>query len=153
MTDTLLETFGLYGGAFVISFVAGLFPIVSIELFLVGIARFAPPDAAGKIIALVLISATGHQIAKTVTYFTGVGALENKKLKAKVEKLRARIDRWNKRPKLIMFISAAFGLPPLLLLGFIAHPLMGMRFLPFTLITFFGRIGRYAFMILVPMLF
>ena len=38
MTETLLATFGLYGGAFVISFVAGLFPLVSIELFLIGVS-------------------------------------------------------------------------------------------------------------------
>jgi membrane protein YqaA with SNARE-associated domain len=152
VTDTLLETFGLYGGAFVIAFVAGLIPINLIELFLMGIGGFAAPGTAG-IVALILLSAVGHQIAKTVTYYMGVGALENKRLKAKVEKVRARIDRWNKRPKLIMFLGATIGLPPLLLLGFIAHPLMGMRFIPFTVITFFGRIGRYTFMILVPMLF
>ena len=152
MTETLLATFGLYGGAFVISFVAGLFPLISIELFLVGIARLAPPSPGG-IVALVLISAVGHQIAKTITFYAGVGALENKKLAARVEKVRTRIDRWNKQPKLVMLLSATFGLPPLWLLGFIAHPLMGMRFIPFTVICFLGRIGRYAFMIIVPMLF
>jgi membrane protein YqaA with SNARE-associated domain len=152
VTDTLLATFGLYGGALVIAFVAGLFPLVSIELFLVGVARFAPPSPAG-IVALVLIAAVGHRIAKTVTFYAGVGALENQKLAARVEKVRSRIDRWNKRPKLVMLLAATFGLPPLWLLGFIAHPLMGMRIVPFTVITFSGRIARYAFMLVVPMLF
>ena len=152
MTESLLSTFGLYGGALVISFLAGMFPLISIELFLVGIARLAPPGPGGMT-ALVLIAAFGHQVAKTLTYYAGVGALENGKLAARVEKLRTRIDRWNKRPKLIMFVAATFGLPPLYFLGFIAHPVMKMRFTTFTLICFFGRIGRYAFMIIVPQLF
>jgi membrane protein YqaA with SNARE-associated domain len=152
VTDHLLATFGLYGGAFVISFIAGLFPLVSIELFLVGVARLAPPSPAG-IVALVLVAAVGHQIAKTVTYYAGVGALENKKLAARVERIRTKIDRWNRSPKLVMLLAATFGLPPLWLLGFIAHPLMRMRIVPFTVICFTGRIARYAFMLVVPMLF
>jgi membrane protein YqaA with SNARE-associated domain len=151
VTESLLSTFGLYGGVLVISFLAGMFPLVSIELFLVGIARLAPPTPAATTL-LVLLAAFGHQVAKTFTYYAGVGALENGKLAARVEKLRARIDRWNKRPKLVMFLAATIGLPPLYFLGFIAHPLMKMRFVPFTLISFFGRIGRYAFMIIVPQL-
>lgn len=151
MTETLLSAFGLYGGAFVISFIAGLFPLVSIELFLVGISAWATPTPAG-VVLLILLSATGHQIAKTVTFYAGIGALENAKLKVRVEKVRARIDRWNKRPKVIMFLAATVGLPPLWLLGFIAHPLMKMRIVPFTVICFVGRVGRYAFMMIIPQL-
>lgn len=150
MTETLLSTFGLYGGALVISFVAGLFPLVSIELFLIGISTWATPTPAGFVL-LVILAATGHQIAKTITFYAGIGALENKKLAARVEKVRTRIDKWNKRPKVIMFIAATIGLPPLWLLGFIAHPLMKMRIVPFTLIVYFGRIGRYAFLMLIPL--
>ncbi len=150
MTETLLSTFGLYGGALVISFVAGLFPLVSIELFLIGISTWATPTPVGFVL-LVILAATGHQIAKTITFYAGIGALENKKLAARVEKVRTRIDKWNKRPKVIMFIAATIGLPPLWLLGFIAHPLMKMRIVPFTLIVYFGRIGRYAFLMLIPL--
>ena len=149
MTETLLSTFGLYGGALVISFIAGMFPLVSIELFLIAVMGWATPSPAGFVL-LVLISAFGHQVAKTVTFYMGIGALENKKLKARVEKVRLKIDKWNKRPKVIMFVAATIGLPPLWLLGFIAHPLMKMRIVPFTLIVFFGRIGRYAFLMLIP---
>jgi membrane protein YqaA with SNARE-associated domain len=149
VTETLLSTFGLYGGALVISFVAGMFPLVSIELFLIGISTWATPSPGGFVL-LVLLSAFGHQVAKTITFYMGIGALENKKLKARVEKVRTKIDKWNKRPKVIMFIAATIGLPPLWLLGFIAHPLMKMRIVPFTLIVFFGRIGRYAFLMLIP---
>jgi membrane protein YqaA with SNARE-associated domain len=147
--ETLLAMFGLYGGAVVISFIAGMFPLVSIELFLIFVMSYYPPSPAGFVL-LVLLSAFGHQVAKTVTFYMGIGALENKKLKARVEKVRTRIDKWNKRPKLVMLVAATIGLPPLWLLGFIAHPLMKMKIVPFTLIVFFGRIGRYAFLMLIP---
>ncbi len=149
MTETLLSTFGLYGGALVISFVAGLFPLVSIELFLVGVMTWARPGAGGFVL-LVLLAATGHQIAKTVTYVAGAGALENKWVKPRVEKVRTRIEKWNKHPKLVMVIAGTIGLPPLWVLGFIAHPLMKMTFWTFTAIVYFGRIGRYAFLMLIP---
>ena len=62
------------------------------------------------------------------------------------------VDRWNKRPRPVMFLAATVGLPPVYLLGFIAWPLMRMRFWTFTAICFVGRIGRYAVMAGVPML-
>jgi membrane protein YqaA with SNARE-associated domain len=150
VTETLLSTFGLYGGALVISFIAGLFPLVSIEVFLVGVSAWAAPSAGGYV-ALILIAAFGHQIAKSITYYAGAGALERGKIKASVEKFKARIERWNRRPKLVMFLGATLGFPPLLLLGFIAHPIMNMRFVPFTIICLAGRIGRYAFMMVAPL--
>lgn len=149
MTETLLSTFGLYGGALVISFIAGLFPLVSIELFLVGVMTWATPTPAG-FVALVLLAAVGHQVAKTVTFFAGAGALENKRIKPRIDKVRARIEKWNRHPKAIMFVAGTVGLPPLWVLGFVARPLMHMTFWTFTLIVFFGRIGRYAFLMLIP---
>lgn len=151
MTDSLLQMFGLFGGACVIGFIAGMFPIVSIELFLVGVSTWAGPSPAG-IALLVLLAAIGHQVAKTVCYFAGEGmlALPKGKMKDRIERARARIDRWNKRPKLIMFFASTVGFPPLYLMCFIAGPLMKMRFWQFTVICFFGRIGRFAVMMIVP---
>ena len=36
MVDSLLASLGLYGATFAVAFIAGIFPIVSVELFLVG---------------------------------------------------------------------------------------------------------------------
>ncbi|MEO7095123.1 MAG: hypothetical protein ABI175_17820 [Polyangiales bacterium] len=152
MTETLLSTFGLYGGALVISFVAGLFPLVSIELFLIGVMTWAAPGPGGFIL-LVILAAIGHQIAKTMTYFAGAGVLEHKRIKPRIEKVRAKIEKWNKHPKLIMAVAGTVGLPPLWALGFVVRPLMKMKFWTFTLIVFFGRIGRYAFLMLIPVVF
>lgn len=153
MIDSLLATFGLFGGAFVVGFCAGMFPIISIELFLIGIGTWAAPTASDMVV-LVLLAAVGHQIAKTICYYAGYGALEkaNDKLRARVDKLRHKIDRWNKRPKLIMFVASTTGLPPLYVLAFIARPLMNMRIVPFTVIVFTSRIVRYAVLLAAPQL-
>ncbi|MFN0251055.1 MAG: hypothetical protein ACKV2T_29540 [Kofleriaceae bacterium] len=154
MIDSLLATFGLFGGAFVIGFCAGMFPVISIELFLIGIGTWASPTPH-EMVVIVLLAAVGHQIAKTICYYAGYGALEkaNDKLRARVDKLRHKIDRWNKRPMLIMFIASAIGLPPLYILAFIAKPLMNMRFWPFTVIVFISRVIRFAILLTVPQLF
>jgi membrane protein YqaA with SNARE-associated domain len=151
VTESLLAMFGLYGGACLVGFCAGMFPIISIELFLIGIATWAMPSPLG-LATIVVLAAVGHQIAKTIFYVAGIGALEKSsgKLKARVDAARAKIDRWNRRPKVFMFFAATIGLPPLYVLAFVARPLLNMELIPFTVITLGGRIGRYAVLMLVP---
>jgi membrane protein YqaA with SNARE-associated domain len=151
--DSLLATFGLFGGAFLVGFCAGMFPVISIEVFLITIGTFGSPTP-GEVALIVVLAAIGHQIAKTICYYAGYGALEkaNEKLRARVDKLRHKIDRWNKRPKLIMFIASTTGIPPLYILAFIAKPLMNMRFWPFTVIVFTSRLIRFTILLAVPQL-
>jgi membrane protein YqaA with SNARE-associated domain len=151
MTERVLETLGVYGGSFVVAFIAGLFPLFSIELFLIGLSAVTVPSF--EVMArCCLVAAVGHQIAKTICYYAGVGALEHGRLKAKLDKHRHRIDRWNKAPYLIMVLGATIGIPPLYILGFIARPLMGMRFWRYTGIVFVGRVGRFMVLAAIPLL-
>ncbi|MDB4953971.1 MAG: hypothetical protein JWO36_1540 [Myxococcales bacterium] len=153
MTHSFIAALGLYGGTFVIAFVAGMFPIISIEVFLVGLAVY---DVAPITLAVLIpIAAVGHQIAKTICYYAGAGALElpRGRVKVQIEKARERIDRWNKQPNIIMALGASFGLPPMYLLAFIARPLMRMSFVRFTMICFIGRILRYATLAAIPLVF
>jgi membrane protein YqaA with SNARE-associated domain len=151
LSDHLLELFGVYGASLVISFCAGMFPLISIEAFLVGYCALRPvtwPEFA----IMVLLAASGHQISKTVCYFAGITGLEHRRLKPIVEKWRPRIERWNKYPWAVFLLAATVGLPPMWLIGFIARPLMHLRFVPFTIVCFVGRAGRYAFLAAIPML-
>src|SRR3569623_2377926 len=152
MTGSLLGSLGLYGASFVIALIAGLFPIASIELFLVGLSALKHPSLSELLICC-LLGTVGHQIAKTITYYAGEGALENKKLKPRVDRIRHKIEKWDRYPHAILFLGATVGLPPMYLLGFIAHPLMEIRFLPFTVLTFVGRLGRYIVLAVVPLAF
>lgn len=153
MTHDLLTALGLYGGTFVIAFVAGMFPVVSVEVFLVGLAVY---DVSPTTLAiLVPIAATGHQVAKTICYYAGVAALDGPsgRVRDRIEKARARIERWNKRPNLVMALGASFGLPPMYLLAFVAGPLMRLGITRFTVICFVGRVLRYATLAAIPLLF
>lgn len=151
MTDGLVESLGIYGASFAVAFLAGLFPLASIEVFLVGIAAVLTPSLTSVVLCCVL-AATGHQIAKTFTYYAGIGALERGRLKAKLDKVRPRIERWNKAPHFVLFLAGAFGIPPLFVIGFIAHPLMRIRIVPFTLIVFGSRLARFVVLSLIPQL-
>ncbi|MEO6774494.1 MAG: hypothetical protein ABI467_15990 [Kofleriaceae bacterium] len=151
MSDHLLALFGVYGACLAISFVAGMFPLVSIEAFLIAYIALRPVSLT-MYIALVLLAALGHQIAKTVCYFAGVGGLEHRRVKPVLDRWRPRIERWNRYPKLVFFAAAAIGIPPMWLVGFIAKPIMHMRFWPFTIACFACRAGRYAVLAAIPLL-
>lgn len=152
VVETLLPTLGLYGATLVIAFVAGMFPLLSIELFLFGVV--VSGVEAGTLVALIGIAALGHQIAKTVTYYAGAGALElpRGKTRGRIEAAKRWIERWNRWPRLVMFAAAAVGLPPLYPLGFIASPLLKMPIATFTVLSLSGRIVRYAAVVAVARL-
>jgi len=139
-----VATLGLYGATLVTAFLAGMFPVLSIELFLVGAAAWGV--AADTLAVLIGIAAVGHQVAKTITYYAGAGVLElpRGKLRERIADAKQRIERWNRRPKLVLLAGAALGLPPLYLLGFIARPVMKMHVATFTGISMVGRIARYT---------
>jgi membrane protein YqaA with SNARE-associated domain len=150
--DHLVATLGLYGATLAIAFLAGMFPLLSIELFLIGAAAWG--IAVDQLAVLIAIAVVGHQVAKTVTYYAGAGALElpRGKLRDRIAAAKQRIDRWNRRPRLVMLAGAALGLPPLYLLGFIARPVLNMQLATFTGITMAGRIARYTTLVAVARL-
>jgi membrane protein YqaA with SNARE-associated domain len=152
VVDHLLAALGLYGATLAIAFLAGMFPLLSIELFLVGAAAWGVAPAT--LAVLIGVAAVGHQVAKTVTYYAGAGAFElpRGKLRARIAAAKQRIERWNRRPKLILLAGAALGLPPLYLLGFIARPVMNMQLATFTGITLAGRLARYTVLVAVARL-
>ncbi len=152
VVDSLLATLGLYGATLVIAFLAGMFPLLSIELFLVGVAAWGVEPAT--LAALIGIAAIGHQVAKTLTYYAGAGAFElpRGKVRDRIAAARQRIERWNRRPRLVMFVAAVVGLPPLFLLGYIARPLLSMAFSTFTAISLGGRLVRYTTLVAIARL-
>lgn len=149
MLDSLTHTLGLYGATLVIGFVAGMFPLVSIELFLIGATAYGVEPH--MLPALIGLGALGHQIAKSVTYYMGAGVFElpRGKVRTKIEALKVRIERWTKRPKLLLFISSATGVPPLYAVGFIAQPLLKLSHTTFTVVSLVARLLRLTTFVLV----
>jgi membrane protein YqaA with SNARE-associated domain len=153
VTESLQSSLGLYGAALVIGFLAGILPFATIEVFLAGMA--VRGESVAMLAVLIVLGVVGHQIAKTFTYYAGMGmfALPRGRLGARIEAAKVRIDRWNKRPRFIMFVAAATGLPPLYVLGFFAGSLMRMSITTFTVIIVVGRILRYATIVAIAGLF
>jgi membrane protein YqaA with SNARE-associated domain len=153
VVDSLLASLGLYGATFAVAFIAGMLPIISVELFLIGATALGADVQTLPL--LIAIAAIGHQIAKTITYYAGAGAFElpRGRMRERIEAAKLRVERWNRRPRLIMFAAAATGLPPLWALGFVAQPVMQMDIATFTAITATGRILRYATLVAVTTLF
>jgi membrane protein YqaA with SNARE-associated domain len=150
--DSLLATLGLYGATLAVGFIAGMFPIVSIELFLIGLTAWGA--APYVLVAAIAIAAVGHQLAKTLTYYAGAGVFElpRGKLRARIAAARARIEGW-RRQRLMLLVAATVGLPPLYVLGFVARPLMKLDFATFTAISLGGRVARYATLVAVAGVF
>ncbi|MGE0549064.1 MAG: hypothetical protein AB7O24_16455 [Kofleriaceae bacterium] len=153
MTVSILASLGLYGGTLIVAFVAGMLPIVGIEVFLLGVATLYAPSWA-QLIVIVLLASIGHQLAKTSCYFAGAGAmaLPRGKLKQQLDAAIHRIERWNKQPMLVLGLSATVGLPPLYLMSFIARPLMKIGFWRFTAVVFIGRVLRFGVTTAAPLL-
>ncbi len=152
MTDQLLATLGLYGGTLVVCFISGLVPIVNAELFLVGISAWVMTSPA-QLPLLAIAAGVGQMTAKVILYFVGLGLFElpRGRWKASIERARMRLDRWRKRPYLVLAVSSCVGLPPFLLVSIAAGALkIGIR--TFCAIGVIGRTLRFALILTLPWL-
>jgi membrane protein YqaA with SNARE-associated domain len=149
VTDSLLAMLGIYGGTFVVSWIAGLVPLVNTEVFLVGLVRLAV-DRSSQLAPIVLCAAVGQMIAKIILYYTGRSLLDlpRGRYKNKVELLRVKIERWKTKPYLVYAISSVLGLPPFYL-TVLAAGAMRIRFDAFLVIGFVGRVLRFAILVAI----
>jgi membrane protein YqaA with SNARE-associated domain len=149
VTDDLLTMLGIYGGTFVVSFIAGLVPLVNAEVFLVGLVRFGIDDSS-QLPGVVIAAAAGQMVAKIGLYHAGRGMLElpRGRYRAKIEAVRERIEHWKSRPYFIYGLSSVLGLPPFYL-TVIAAGAMQIRFRAFLVIGMAGRLIRFAVLVAI----
>lgn len=141
--ETLGSDLGIYAGTFVVCLVSAVVPLVNAELWLVALTLLL--RNAAPLPAVVVLAAAGQMVGKSLLYFTAQGALDlpTGRYRAKVEKARATIARWKKRPMLLLFASASVGVPPLYVTTLFAGGL-GYRFRSFFAIGMLGRAVRFA---------
>ncbi len=144
--ETVGPAVGIYLGSFAIAIVSGVLPIVNAELYLIGIvlAIGGVPEA----LVLGVLIAAGQMIGKGVLFQTArgvslLGEARRPKLAARLERARAKLERWRSKPYCVTFVSAAVGLPPLYLVTLMAG-ILGIRFRAFLLVGFAGRTLRFG---------
>lgn len=149
MTDNPFASLGMYGGAGLASFVFGLVPFnPDIPLFAISEALVESPS---QLPLLVIIATVAHVAAKVITYYLGIGLMRipRGRWKGIIEKAQARLDRWGRWPKVIVFVSSVVGLPPLYLVGFVGNA-MRVRIVPFIVLVTLGRLVHFGVVMALP---
>jgi len=108
--DELVAAAGIYAGTFAVGAISSVIPIVSIEVFLVGVTI---AHGAGDAVPLVVLATLGQVLGKLPIYAAtrGVTAVPGRQRRW-VEAMRAWVARTGNRPALVLGSSAFLGLPP-----------------------------------------
>jgi membrane protein YqaA with SNARE-associated domain len=143
--DELVAAFGAYGGAFVVGAIGSVVPIVSIEVFLVGLTL----ARAGDAVPLVALATLGQVVGKLPIYAAarGVGTAVGRQRRW-IERMRGWVARLGDRPSLVLAASAVLGVPPFS----IASTAAGVLAIPprtFCVVVAAGRALRLSVLILL----
>jgi membrane protein YqaA with SNARE-associated domain len=144
--DELVVVVGIYAGTFAVGAISSVIPIVSIEVFLVGITL---AHGAGDAIPLVVLATLGQVLGKLPIYAAarGVTAMPGRQQRW-VERMRAWVARTGNRPALVLGTSAVLGLPPFS----IASTAAGALAIPprtFCTVIAAGRALRFAALVIL----
>jgi membrane protein YqaA with SNARE-associated domain len=149
-TQSLVTRFGLVTGTFLVSLISAVFPPVNTEVFLLAVAAVAKPEALPGVL---VAASVGQMLGKLGFYFAGRGLV-----KLKLGRYQARIDEWSVRlgrsqrgVDLVMFSSALWGVPPFLVVPYLAG-VFRLGFGRFLAIGLVGRFLRFAGLVAVPAL-
>lgn len=147
---SLIARFGLVTATLIVSLVSALFPPVNTEVFLLAVAAIAKPAALP---AVLLAAAVGQMAGKTVYYLAGRGfvRLPLGRYQAKFDEWSVRLGRSRRGVDLVMFSSASWGVPPFLVVPYLAG-VFKLSFLRFLFWGLLGRLLRFAVVMLLPAL-
>lgn len=145
----ILAALGVYAGSFVVGAISSVIPIVSIDVFVVGITLAV---GAAVAVPVVLLAAAGQLAGKLPIYYAtrGVAALPGPH-RDRLERMRARIARWQRAPHLVLATSAVAGLPPFSIVA-TAAGVLAIRVREFCVVVFAGRALRFALVVAVTLL-
>jgi len=139
--DGLLAVLGVYAGTFAVAAISSVFPLVSIEVFLVALVLARGP---GDAVPIVVLAALGQVVGKLPIYAgaRGAGRLGGKRL----ERVRAWCAK--RRPTTVLAASAVFGLPPFSIIATAAGAL-AIPVRTFCAVVGAGRAVRFAALIAI----
>ena len=132
---------GAYVGAVVVGAVSSIVPVLSIEVFLVGLAV---ATSSFLVAPVVLLAAAGQLAGKLPIYYATRRLAEASE---RVQRLRAWLGRWARAPHLVLGTGAVLGLPPFSMVA-TAAGVLAVRPRAFFTLVFAGRALRFAILIL-----
>lgn len=138
--DQLVAAAGIYVATFVIAVVGSILPLVSIEVFLVGLTLAIGPEEA---VPVVLLAALGQVLGKLPVYLAARRAAELAAVQPRVARIRTWVAAWRRSPAVVLAASAALGLPPFSLAA-TAAGLLAIELRTFCIVVAIGRAVRFA---------
>lgn len=149
-TQSLIARFGLVTATFLVGFVSAVFPPVNTEVYLVAVAAIAKP---GGLPAVLLAASAGQIAGKSLFYMAGRGfvTLPLGRYQARFDEWAVRLGRSRRGVDLVMFSSASWGVPPFLVVPYLAG-VFKLSFARFLLWGMLGRLLRFGAVALLPAL-
>lgn len=143
-SEALLAAFGLYAGTFAVAAVSAVFPLVSIEVFLVAITLTRGPADA---VALVILATLGQLVGKVPIYLVACGIAEVPGRQRRwIDRMRAWSTRLGDRPAWVLAASSVIGVPPFSISS-TAAGVLRIRLRTFVVVVALGRAARFAVLV------
>ncbi|MCA9679047.1 MAG: hypothetical protein H6709_12310 [Kofleriaceae bacterium] len=143
-----LDSFGgIYVAMFLFAMLSGVFFLANSEAVLVALA-VASSYGWPQLILLAVLVALGQSTTHALMFQSGrgiakVGARGRPKLEARLARARELGKRWENSERLLIALGATIGIPPQVLVAFLAG-VLGIRFRTFVAIDVPGRILRFT---------
>ena len=127
---------------------SGVLPLVHAELYLASVSAVT---SDGLAVPLILVGAVGQMIGKSAMYLCGRGLVQlpGGRIKRKLAEAERRFKDRRGLGGVVLFVSAATGLPPFYLVT-VASGMLNVPFPRFLLLGLCGRVARFSLVVLSP---
>lgn len=150
----IISQFGLYAATLIICTVAGVFPVVNTEVYLLSISTLLP-KSLGQLFAIVLLATLGQMLGKSLMFFASQGAiafsLKQPKYANQIEKVILKMEKMGNHRNWFIFLSGSVSFPPFFVVT-VCSALLKIRFFNFFLFGAAGRFIRFIFCVGIPQL-
>lgn len=134
--------------SFAICGAGALIPFLNTEVYLIGASAMAPRSLW---VPLVVSGTIGAMAGKVLLYYAGRGVvkLPGGRVQRGLARMQARMEEKPLVGKLLYAASAVVGVPPFYVTT-VAAGAVGMNFMFFLVVGFFGRLIRFALVVALP---
>jgi membrane protein YqaA with SNARE-associated domain len=150
----LISQFGLYAATLIICTVAGTFPVLNTEVYLLSISTLLS-KSLGELLAITLLATLGQMVGKSLMFFASQGAiafsLKQQKYANQIEKVIQKMEKMGNHRNWFIFLSGWVSFPPFFVVT-VGSALLKIKFVHFFTFGAAGRFIRFTFCVGVPQL-